>query len=240
MVGATPWTVGQRAAAWHASRSTWRPRSWISPARSATGMNRSGGTSPSVQSRQRHRASYPRVRPDGRSTIGWKCSRSRPSPRAVASRTASARSSSDDDAGSRSRLLADAFSSGSPCPCGIRPFPFPQTGSSSYVCAGHLGTSGWTRRGALLRPRPVSAPDRPARAAGYPRSVDTAATDATTAATAPAGPGAEPSESELPEQMQVRLDKRARLLAEGREPYAVGVPRTHTLAEVRSGWGWLE
>ena len=70
--------------------------------------------------------------------------------------------------------------------------------------------------------------------------MDTAATDATTAATAPAGPGAEPSESELPEQMQVRLDKRARLLAEGREPYAVGVPRTHTLAEVRSGWGRLE
>ncbi|HKH54660.1 MAG TPA: lysine--tRNA ligase, partial [Propionibacteriaceae bacterium] len=39
--------------------------------------------------------------------------------------------------------------------------------------------------------------------------------------------------------MQVRLDKRSRLLAEGREPYPVVVPRTHSLAEVRGRWGHL-
>ena len=43
----------------------------------------------------------------------------------------------------------------------------------------------------------------------------------------------------LPEQMQVRLEKRARLLAEGREPYPVAVPRTHSLATVRKQWGDL-
>ena len=43
----------------------------------------------------------------------------------------------------------------------------------------------------------------------------------------------------LPEQMQVRLDKRSRLLAEGREPYPVVVPRTHSLAEVRDRCGHL-
>ncbi len=44
----------------------------------------------------------------------------------------------------------------------------------------------------------------------------------------------------VPEQMRVRLDKRARLLAEGRPPYPVTVPRTHALAEVRARWGQLE
>ena len=38
----------------------------------------------------------------------------------------------------------------------------------------------------------------------------------------------EPS-PDLPEQMRVRQEKRARLLAEGREAYPVGVPRTHSL-----------
>ncbi len=47
-------------------------------------------------------------------------------------------------------------------------------------------------------------------------------------------------EIEIPEQMQVRLDKRTRLLAEGREPYPVTVPRTHSLADVREKWGDLE
>jgi lysyl-tRNA synthetase class 2 len=45
---------------------------------------------------------------------------------------------------------------------------------------------------------------------------------------------------DTPEQIRVRLDKRARLLAEGREPYPVSVPRTHSLREVREGWEHLE
>ena len=43
-----------------------------------------------------------------------------------------------------------------------------------------------------------------------------------------------------PEQLRVRQDKRARLLAEGRQPYPVSVPRTHELREVRAQWGHLE
>nr|BFF22380.1 lysine--tRNA ligase [Glycomyces mayteni] len=38
---------------------------------------------------------------------------------------------------------------------------------------------------------------------------------------------------DLPEQMKIRREKRAALLAEGKEPYALGYPRTHTLAELR-------
>ncbi|MFB9377482.1 lysine--tRNA ligase [Kineococcus gynurae] len=45
---------------------------------------------------------------------------------------------------------------------------------------------------------------------------------------------------DLPEQVRVRRDKRDRLLAEGIEAYPVSVPRTHSLAEVRSGWAQLE
>lgn len=41
-------------------------------------------------------------------------------------------------------------------------------------------------------------------------------------------------------QEAVRREKRERLLAEGHEPYPVGIARTHTLAEVRSGWEHLE
>jgi lysyl-tRNA synthetase class 2 len=44
---------------------------------------------------------------------------------------------------------------------------------------------------------------------------------------------------DTPEQIRVRQDKRARLLAEGREPYPVAVPRTHALREVRQQWGHL-
>jgi lysyl-tRNA synthetase class 2 len=42
------------------------------------------------------------------------------------------------------------------------------------------------------------------------------------------------SPAELPEQIRVRLAKRERLLAEGTDPYPVGFPRTHTIAEVRA------
>ncbi len=40
--------------------------------------------------------------------------------------------------------------------------------------------------------------------------------------------------------MRVRREKRERLLAAGVEPYALGYPRTHSLAEVRAAWPDLE
>src|SRR6478735_6285754 len=43
-----------------------------------------------------------------------------------------------------------------------------------------------------------------------------------------------------PEQVQVRLDKRQRMLADGIEPYPAGYNRTHTLAAVRTTWPDLE
>lgn len=43
----------------------------------------------------------------------------------------------------------------------------------------------------------------------------------------------------LPEQLAIRLGKRARLLEEGRQPYPVDLRRTHTLGQVRDGWGQL-
>ncbi|HWG65497.1 MAG TPA: bifunctional lysylphosphatidylglycerol synthetase/lysine--tRNA ligase LysX [Streptosporangiaceae bacterium] len=42
------------------------------------------------------------------------------------------------------------------------------------------------------------------------------------------------SSDDVPEQMRVRLDKRARLLAEGADPYPVGFPRTATISEIRA------
>lgn len=53
----------------------------------------------------------------------------------------------------------------------------------------------------------------------------------------PAQPRPDKSDQEpddLPEQLKIRRDKRARLLASGREPYPVSVQRTATLAEVRA------
>ncbi len=44
---------------------------------------------------------------------------------------------------------------------------------------------------------------------------------------------------DLPEQMQVRREKRARLLAEGGQAYPVDLRRSHTLAQVRAQWGGL-
>ena len=50
-------------------------------------------------------------------------------------------------------------------------------------------------------------------------------------------PAAEP---DVPEQIRVRREKRAQLLASGREPYPVSVPRTHALRDVRAQWAYLE
>ena len=45
----------------------------------------------------------------------------------------------------------------------------------------------------------------------------------------------EPAEiDDVPEQFRIRQDKRQRLIDEGRDPYPVAVPRTHSLAEIRS------
>lgn len=49
-----------------------------------------------------------------------------------------------------------------------------------------------------------------------------------------------PTERDVFEQMRVRLDKRAAMLASGREAYPVHVDRTHSLAQVRGQWGHLE
>lgn len=45
---------------------------------------------------------------------------------------------------------------------------------------------------------------------------------------------------DLPEQMRVRREKRERLLASGRDAYAVRLPVTHTLAQVREAYPDLE
>jgi lysyl-tRNA synthetase class 2 len=47
-------------------------------------------------------------------------------------------------------------------------------------------------------------------------------------------------ESDVPEQMRVRREKRARILASGGDPYPVGVARTHTIAEVKRAYDAVE
>ncbi|WP_163755768.1 lysine--tRNA ligase [Mycobacterium botniense] len=44
------------------------------------------------------------------------------------------------------------------------------------------------------------------------------------------------ADADIPEQFRIRRDKRARLLAEGHDPYPAHVPRTHTLAEIRAAY----
>ncbi|OBA84507.1 lysine--tRNA ligase [Mycobacterium sp. 1164966.3] len=44
------------------------------------------------------------------------------------------------------------------------------------------------------------------------------------------------ADPDIPEQLRIRRDKRAQLLAQGREPYPVEVERTHTLAEIRAAY----
>ncbi len=54
------------------------------------------------------------------------------------------------------------------------------------------------------------------------------------------GPEHDDDEQSLPEQYRVRLAKRDRMLAEGREPYPVAVPITHTIGQVRAAHPDLE
>jgi lysyl-tRNA synthetase, class II len=48
-----------------------------------------------------------------------------------------------------------------------------------------------------------------------------------------------PTNQNLSEQEQVRHEKRARRLAEGKQAYPIGVPRTHSAAQVHANWGHL-
>jgi lysyl-tRNA synthetase class 2 len=50
----------------------------------------------------------------------------------------------------------------------------------------------------------------------------------------PSPDSADREPDDLPEQLKVRREKRARLLAGGHDPYPVTVARTHTLAEIRA------
>jgi len=50
----------------------------------------------------------------------------------------------------------------------------------------------------------------------------------------------EPNEADLPEQIRVRLDKRAKIIANGGEAYPVGVPVTAQIADVRARYADLE
>ncbi|WP_456786776.1 lysine--tRNA ligase [Cellulomonas sp. P5_C5] len=53
-------------------------------------------------------------------------------------------------------------------------------------------------------------------------------------------PQSAPAPDDAPEQIRVRREKRDRLLAAGVEAYPVGVPRTHTIAQVRAEHPELE
>ncbi len=49
----------------------------------------------------------------------------------------------------------------------------------------------------------------------------------------------QPTADDLPEQMRVRREKRARILADGGQPYPVGFPRTASLADIRERYAGL-
>ncbi|MGH3759758.1 lysine--tRNA ligase [Actinophytocola sp.] len=49
----------------------------------------------------------------------------------------------------------------------------------------------------------------------------------------------QPPTDDLPEQVRIRREKRARLLAGGVDPYPAELPRTHTLAEIRAAYSDL-
>lgn len=84
------------------------------------------------------------------------------------------------------------------------------------------------RRGCRRVGQRRPGPARPRPSATLFPVTDTKNTDATTPA------------DDLPEQLRIRREKRGRLLESGTDPYPVEVPRTHTLAAVREGWGHLE
>lgn len=65
----------------------------------------------------------------------------------------------------------------------------------------------------------------------------TPAHNSSTSSTPDAAAAAE--RDELPEQMRVRQEKRARMLADGVEPYPIGYPRTASLAELRQRYADL-
>src|SRR3954470_3523061 len=60
----------------------------------------------------------------------------------------------------------------------------------------------------------------------------TDAPDAAAPAGVASGPDAGP-EDDLPEQLQVRREKRARLLESGRAAYPIAVERSHTIRQLR-------
>jgi len=53
----------------------------------------------------------------------------------------------------------------------------------------------------------------------------------------PGGDDTAEHDLDISEQQQVRRDKRTRLLASGQQPYPVDLRRSHTLRQVRDGWG---
>lgn len=81
-----------------------------------------------------------------------------------------------------------------------------------------------------------SEPEQPASPDAAPAAaLPATAADALAATGGDGGQGGDGGDGgDLPEQMRIRLDKRARLVEAGREPYPVTVERTATLAEVRA------
>lgn len=53
-------------------------------------------------------------------------------------------------------------------------------------------------------------------------------------------PDPDHADSDVPEQFRIRQGKREALLAGGKDPYPVSVPRTHSLAQIRAGYPDLE
>ncbi|MEZ0357136.1 lysine--tRNA ligase [Mycobacterium sp. SA01] len=53
-------------------------------------------------------------------------------------------------------------------------------------------------------------------------------------------PETDHADSDVPEQFRIRQGKREALLADGKDPYPVSVPRTHSLAQIRAAYPDLE